>query len=479
LPQTKGLNGSFLLNNIGFEQKIDKKHTDLFVNCLSFGNPSRKVNSFVAHVKVISYRNQIDFLNKIEYMTFEELGFKPKLLDGLDAMGFEEATPIQEQAIPIVLDNHDLIACAQTGTGKTGAYLLPVLNKMVGRRKRYVDTLILAPTRELAIQIDKQVQGFSYFTNTTSCAIYGGASGSSFETEKKALTDGADIIVATPGRLIAHLNMGYADLKNLKHLILDEADRMLDMGFHDDIMKITKHLPAKRQTLMFSATMPSKIRTFAKTLLKDPKEVSIAISKMAKGVVQVGFSVYDNQKVGLISHLLKDGEMESVIVFSSRKVKVKEIAKTLKGLGLKVAEIHSDLKQDEREDVINKFRAKQVNILVATDIVSRGIDIKGINMVINFDVPRDAEDYVHRVGRTARADSEGEAVTFINEQDQASFLKIEELIEQEVRKVDLEMLGFDKGPAYEPHKKRPSKGYGKSGGGRKPSGRGNSKPRKK
>ena len=389
-------------------------------------------------------------------MRFDEMSLKPRLLESLEAMGFIEATPIQEQAIPAILDKKDLIACAQTGTGKTGAYLLPVLNKLTGRRKRYLDTIIIAPTRELAMQIDQQIQGLAYFTGTTSCAIYGGSSGASFDTEKTALTEGADIVVATPGRLIAHLNMGYAQLDKLNHLILDEADRMLDMGFHDDIMKIVKHLPTKRQTLLFSATMPPKIRELSKTLLNEPEEISIAISKTAKGVVQAAFSVYDNQKVPIIQHLLKDAEMESVIIFASTKRKVKEIAKALKSLKLKALEIHSDLDQREREEVINKFKGKKANILVATDIVSRGIDIKGINMVINFDVPQDAEDYVHRVGRTARADSTGEAVTFINQEDQFKFSKIEDLIEEEVRKVDLPLLGFDEGPAYEPKKRRKS-----------------------
>lgn len=417
-------------------------------------------------------------------MEFSEFGLHQQVIDGLEAMRFTKATPVQEMAIPVVMEGRDLIACAQTGTGKTAAYLLPILSYIASTESvASVSALVIVPTRELALQIDQQLQGFSYFLGVTSIAIYGGSGAMSFEQEKKALTQGADIIICTPGRLIAHLNMGYAQLQGLEFLVLDEADRMLDMGFFEDLMKIVSFLPAKRQNLLFSATMPPKIRDLAKKILEDPAEISISISKPAKGVVQAAFLVYDHQKVSLIQHLLKDGDVNSAIVFTSTKLKASEVTKALQRNGLKAAGVHSDLEQKEREETLNSFRNKQLNVLVATDVLSRGIDIKGIEMVINYDVPHDAEDYVHRVGRTARADETGEAITFINEHEGRKFHKIEELIGQEVRKVPISIFGFTPGPEYDINsssgERRGGGGFkgkgGKSGGGFK--GKGGGRPK--
>lgn len=387
-------------------------------------------------------------------MKFSDFNFEPSLQEGLDSMGFETPTPIQEQAIPIILNNKDLIACAQTGTGKTAAFVLPILNKLAKKDTHSTNTLIIVPTRELALQIDQALQGFSYFTSVSSIAIYGGSDGSVFETERRALTQGANVIIATPGRLMAHLNMGYVKLDDLEHLILDEADRMLDMGFVDDIVKITTYLPKKRQTLMFSATMPPKIRTLATKLLHEPEQVSISISKPAAGVIQGAYLTYDAQKNNLIKSLLhgKEKELSSVIIFLSTKQKVKELDRDLQKAGIKAKAIHSDLEQSEREQVLRDFRSKKTQILVATDILSRGIDIEDISLVINYDVPGDAEDYIHRIGRTARAASTGVALTFINEYDQQKFFQIETLIGAEVKKIPMpEHLGL--GPAYTPEVK--------------------------
>jgi superfamily II DNA/RNA helicase len=363
-------------------------------------------------------------------------------------MGFSQPTPIQEQAIPIILDHHDIIGCAQTGTGKTAAYLLPVIQHIMDSKPQHIDTLIIAPTRELALQIDQQLEGFAYFTPVSSIAVYGGRDGASFDREKKALTKGADIIIATPGKFIQHLNLGYVDLSKLQHFILDEADRMLDMGFYEDIMRIASHLPGKKQTLLFSATMPPKIRTMANKILKDPRQVNIAISKPAEGVFQAAFYTYENQKVPLIEHLLKAKNISSAIVFCSTKRSVKDIEQALKGIGLNVQSIHSDLHQDERERVLLNFRNRKTRILVATDIVARGIDIEDIELIINYNVPRDAEDYVHRVGRTARAESTGIAFTLINDEDRYPFRNIEKLLEQ---KINIGQLPEHLGPGPDPN----------------------------
>lgn len=363
---------------------------------------------------------------------FRDFAFSDQVLSSLEAMGFDKPTPIQEQAIPIILENHDIIGCAQTGTGKTAAYLLPIIQHIVDSKPQHINTLIIAPTRELALQIDQQLEGFSYFTPISSLAIYGGRDGASFEREKKALTKGADIIIATPGKLIQHLNLGYVDLSQLQHFILDEADRMLDMGFFEDIMRIAGYLPKKRQTLLFSATMPPKIRSMANKLLTDPMQINIAISKPAEGVFQAGFYTFDHQKVPLIEHLLKAREITSAIIFCSTKKSVKDIERALKGIELNVKSIHSDLDQAEREKVLLSFRNQQTQVLVATDIVARGIDIEDIELVVNYEVPRDAEDYVHRVGRTARAASTGIAFTLITPEDRYRFRNIEKLIEKSI-----------------------------------------------
>ena len=378
-------------------------------------------------------------------------------------MGFDEPTPIQEQAIPPVLEGKDLIGCAQTGTGKTAAYLLPMLHHLLEGKAHGIQTLIIAPTRELAMQIDQQLEGFLYFTSLSSITIYGGKDGAAFDTQKNALKRGTDIIIATPGKLISHLNLGYVDTSALKYFILDEADRMLDMGFFEDIIRIASFLPEKRHTLLFSATMPPKIRQLAKKLLVDPEEINIAVSKPAENILQVVFHVYGNQKLPLIEHLLKAKRVNSLIVFCSRKTTVKEVGKILNKLDYNVAAIHSDLEQDEREEVLRKFRSKQLQILVATDILSRGIDVEGIELIINYDLPNDPEDYVHRIGRTARADASGAAFTFVEPQDQYSYSRIVDLIgEDAITTAKLpEYLG--EAPTYEPGKKR-SGGYKKGNG---------------
>ncbi len=387
----------------------------------------------------------------MEEIEFSSFNFEESLSGGLAAMGFKKPTPIQQQAIPVILDGKDLIGCAQTGTGKTAAFLLPVINDITKRNEEHdsISTLIIVPTRELAIQIDQQLEGFSYFTPVTSIAIYGGGDGSSYGREKDALTQGADMIIATPGRLISHLNLGYVDFTKVRTLILDEADRMLDMGFNDDIMKIVSFLPKERQSLFFSATMPPKIRKLTSVLLNDPLEINIAIAKPAKGLFHAAFIIYDGQKIALLKHLLKAKDLTAIIIFGSTKINVKNITRELKKTGFPAAEIHSDLSQDERERVLQEFRNKKLKALVATDILSRGIDIKGINLIINYDVPPDAPDYIHRIGRTARADSQGVAFTLVNEKDQYKFKQIEDMVGEEIRKIKLpDHIG--EGPKYNP-----------------------------
>ncbi len=386
-------------------------------------------------------------------------------------MGFEKPTPIQEQAIPMIMEQDDLIACAQTGTGKTAAFLLPILNKISQKsdaERNATNTLVIAPTRELALQIDQQVEGFGYFLGVSSLPVYGGGDSSSWDQQKKALTTGADIIIATPGRLISHMNLGYVKLDQLEHLILDEADRMLDMGFYEDIMLIVSKLPAKRQNLLFSATMPPKIRQLAKSILQNPKQINIAISKPAAGVLQGAYLAYDEQKIPLIEFLLSGKKnYPSVIIFASTKRMVHEITRMLQRKGFKAEEISSDLEQEAREKALLNFKSRSTQILVATDILARGIDIKEISLVINYDVPGDAEDYVHRVGRTARADATGVALTFISDKDQHRFQTIEELIEQEVTKIPTPPeLGPS--PTYDPKKRRRGGGGGR--GRRRPGG---------
>lgn len=412
-------------------------------------------------------------------MQFSELNLEDSVLDALDAMNFRECTPVQEHTIPVILEGKDLIGVAQTGTGKTAAYLLPVLNQL--SKGNYpedaINCIIMAPTRELAMQIDQQMEGFSYFMPASSVAVYGGNDGIRFEQEKKGLTLGADVVIATPGRLISHLSLGYVDLSKASFFILDEADRMLDMGFAEDIMQIVKYLPKERQTIMFSATMPTKIQQLAKTILTNPVEVKLAVSKPAEKIIQAAYICYEAQKLGIIESLFKEQQPERVIIFASSKIKVKEVTKALKRLKLNVGEMHSDLDQSQREAIMHEFRNGRINMLVATDIVARGIDIDDIRLVINYDVPHDSEDYVHRIGRTARANNDGCAITFVSETEQNKFKQIENFLEKEIYKIPVpEELG--EAPAYNPRSAKP-KGNSQSASGKKRSCNGNRRRKKK
>jgi len=399
-------------------------------------------------------------------LKFNEFGFDPDLMEGISAMGFESPTPIQEQAIPAILEGKDIIGSAQTGTGKTAAFLLPVIQKIIASREANLTrALVIVPTRELAQQIDQQMEGFSYFTPVSSIAVYGGGDGTLFAQEKKALSEGTEMVICTPGRMIAHLNNNYVKFDALKYLILDEADRMLDMGFYDDIMKIIQYLPKQRQNLMFAATMPQEIRKLARKVLNQPVELNIAISKPAEKILQVAYPVYETQKLPLVTHLLKDRDLQSVIVFCSTKLSAKQLGRQLKREGLKAQDIHSDLDQKQREAIMLDFRNRKLNILVATDLLSRGIDVDNIELIINYDVPHEGEDYIHRIGRTARAESDGVAITLISEEEQYKFARIEKLLEKEVTKSPVpEELG--ESPEYDPSRHRRSGGRpgGRSGG---------------
>lgn len=384
-------------------------------------------------------------------MKFSELNLEESVLQALDAMNFKECTPIQEHTIPVILEGKDLIGVAQTSTGKTAAYLLPVINQLSkgGYPEDSINCIIMSPTRELAQQIDQQMEGFSYFMPISSVAIYGGNDGVRFEQEKKGLTLGADVVIATPGRLISHISLGYVDLSKVSFFILDEADRMLDMGFADDIMQIVKHLPKERQTIMFSATMPTKIQQLAKTILNNPEEVKLAVSKPADRIIQTAYICYETQKLGIIESLFSEQQPERVIIFASSKQKVKEVTKSLKRMKLNVGEMHSDLDQSQREEIMHEFRNSRINILIATDIVARGIDIDDIRLVINYDVPHDSEDYVHRIGRTARANNDGCAITFVSETEQTRFKQIENFLGKYIYKIPVpDELG--EAPLYAP-----------------------------
>ena len=399
-------------------------------------------------------------------VTFAEFGLDESLLEGISAMGYENATPVQQQVIPTILAGKDIIASAQTGTGKTAAFLLPIIHKLVTQPHDHhnINAMIIVPTRELAVQIAQNMEGISYFTPISSMAVYGGGDGSLFAMEKKALSTGVDMVICTPGRMIAHLNMGYVKLDGLKYLVLDEADRMLDMGFYDDIMKIISFLPKQRQNLLFSATMPPRIRELAKKILQNPDEVNIAISKPPEKIVQQAFVVYEPQKIPLVKHVLKSRDFKSVIIFCSRKQQVKSLSNELKRSGFSIEEIHSDLEQAKREQVLLDFKNKKLSILVATDILSRGIDVEDIDLVINYDVPNDGEDYVHRIGRTARAETDGTAYTFISEQEQHKFSRIEQLLGKPVEKAQVpEKLG--PAPDYAPNVRRGGPPKGRGGGG--------------
>lgn len=391
-------------------------------------------------------------------MTFEETYLNDNILDALYDMRFDEMTPIQERCIPEILDGYDVLGIAQTGTGKTAAYLLPILSMLDdgGYPKDAINCVIMSPTRELAQQIDQAMQGFGYYLDdVSSVAVYGGNDGGRYDQELKGLRLGADVIIATPGRLISHLKVGNLDLSRCSFFVLDEADRMLDMGFSEDILTIVKELPANCQRVMFSATMPSKIREMAVSLLHDPVEIKLAVSKPAEKIQQSIYVCYDPQKLKIIEHLFKAGDLQRVIIFSGKKEKVKEITRQLKRMNINGAEMHSDLEQRQRDEVMLKFKAAQIDVLVATDIVARGIDIDDIRIVINYDVPHDAEDYVHRIGRTARADRDGMAITFVSDHDISRFQQIEHFLGKEVEKRPLPD-GLGDGPEYTKREKKRS-----------------------
>ena len=407
-------------------------------------------------------------------MYFDEFDLDDRVLDGIDAMGYTTATPVQQEVIPPIIAGKDILACAQTGTGKTAAFLLPIIHRLITEPHdtHKINSLIIVPTRELAVQIAQTLEGMSYFTNVSSIAVYGGSNGALFSAEKKALTSGCDIVICTPGRMIAHLNMGYVKLDSVKYLVLDEADRMLDMGFNDDIIKITSFLPKVRQNLLFSATMPEKIRKLAMKILHNPEEINIAISKPPEKIVQEAFIAYEEQKIPLIKLLLQQKEFGSIIVFCSRKQNVKQLAHELQRAKFSAEQIHSDLEQDKREQVLMDFKNKKLKILVATDILSRGIDIEDIDLVINYDVPNDAEDYIHRIGRTARAATDGTAYTIVSEKEQRKFARIEQVLGKPVNKAVVpEQLGPV--PEYTAKPARPGGNRGhwkkRSGSNNKPS----------
>jgi ATP-dependent RNA helicase RhlE len=403
-------------------------------------------------------------------LRFSEFNFNEGLAEGIAFSGYEVATPVQEQVIPPILAGRDIIASAQTGTGKTAAFLLPIMNRLIEHRiDGQVGALVIVPTRELAIQIAQHLEGLSYFTNISSIAVYGGNDGMNFVAEKKALQMGADIIVCTPGRMIAHIGMGYVNMKQLQFLVLDEADRMLDMGFQDDIDRIIGILPEERQTLLFSATMPDKIRRLARKILRNPLEINIAISRPPDKIVQRAYVVYEAQKLPLMKHILKHTPYKSVIIFCSRKQGVKQLASTLHRAGFAVNEIHSDLEQDQRTDVLNGFASGRIPILVATDVMSRGIDIDTIDLVVNYDVPHDAEDYVHRIGRTARAEADGVAITLVSDAEMRRFAAIERFLQKVVDKPEVpESLG--PAPEYKPGERPKGGGGGNRSFGKRPGG---------
>ena len=409
-------------------------------------------------------------------MYFDELDLNDNVLDALYDMRFDTCTPVQEKCIPEILEGHDVLGVAQTGTGKTAAYLLPVLSKLDdgGYPKDAINCVIMSPTRELAQQIDQAMQGFGYYLqDVSSVAVYGGNDGNRYDQELKSLRMGADVVIATPGRLITHISLGNVDLSKVSFFILDEADRMLDMGFSEDINTIASKLPKTCQTIMFSATMPEKIEELAKTLLKDPVEIKLAVSKPAEKIKQEAYVCYENQKMTIIKEIFKAGDMKRVIVFSGSKMKVKQLAAALQQIGINCGAMHSDLEQAERDDVMFKFKSGQYDVLVATDIVARGIDIDDIEMVINYDVPHDTEDYVHRIGRTARANRDGRAITFVNEEDQYWFQQIEKFLEKVVEKMPLPE-GCGEGPEYIKLNK-PKKNNGRGGKGGKQGGKGRGK----
>ena len=399
-------------------------------------------------------------------MRFDELNLEDAILDGLDAMNFQEATPVQEQTIPVILAKKDIIACAQTGTGKTAAYVLPIINELSkgGFSENAVNAVIMAPTRELAQQIDQQIAGFTYFVPISAVAIYGGTDGVAWEQQRRGLEMGADIVIATPGRLLSYIKLGTVDLSQVSYFVLDEADRMLDMGFYDDIMQIYKQLPPTCQIIMFSATMPPKIRTLAETILKNPEEIQLAISRPPETIMQTAYICYDAQKIKILEDLFSKARPQRVIIFASAKVKVKELANTLSRMNFNVAQMHSDLEQAQREEVMKDFKNGKIDILVATDVVARGIDINDIRLVVNFDIPHDPEDYVHRIGRTARGtNGEGLAITFVSPEEQSGFKRIEDFLGKQVYKIPIDP-SFGETPEYKPVTRNRKKGRSQKNG---------------
>ncbi len=415
-------------------------------------------------------------------MDFYDLDLSDNTLDAIDDMGWTSCTPIQENCIPEIIKGKDVLGIAQTGTGKTAAYLLPILSLLDEGNypQDAINCVIMSPTRELAQQIDQAMQGFSYYMdNVSSVAVYGGNDGNRYEQESRGMKLGADLIIATPGRLISHITMGNIDFSKVSFFVLDEADRMLDMGFYEDILSITKHLPKDCQTIMFSATMPKRIEELAKTILKDPVVIKLAINKPAEKIKQMACVCHENQKLGALKDIFKKYGKHRVIVFSSSKLKVKEINRSLKSRGINSGEMHSDLSQAQRDEVMYAFKSGQIDILVATDIVARGIDIDDISMVINYDVPHDTEDYVHRIGRTARADNDGIAITLVRGREVAKFMEIEKFIGREVEKIPLPPeLG--KAPEYKPmpEGRRRPQGKGRRGGTPRRNGSKGNRPRK-
>lgn len=406
-------------------------------------------------------------------MRFDELDLEEEILQGIDAMNFQEMTPVQEHTIPVILEGKDLIGCAQTGTGKTAAYTLPLLNRLLceGNPDNKIRAVIMVPTRELAQQIDMQFEGFSYFLPISTTVVYGGGDGAGWDQQKRGMLMGSDVVIATPGRLLAHIANSGIDLSHVNYFILDEADRMLDMGFLDDIMQIVKQMPTQRQTILFSATLPPKIRQLAKQILNDPAEINIAISKPNEAIVQSAYICYETQKMAIVQELFERNPNKKTIIFSSSKQKVKDLAYTLKRKKLNVTAMHSDLEQDQREAVMLDFKNGKTDILVATDIVARGIDIDDIALVINYDVPHDPEDYIHRIGRTARANADGVAITFVCEAEQGKFHRIEEFIEKDIYKIPLPP-GIGAGPEYNPkafvRQFRKKFNHSKNSGGKRP-----------
>ena len=408
-------------------------------------------------------------------MYFDELDLEDEVLDGLEAMNFYETTPVQEATIPLLLEGRDMIGCAQTGTGKTAAYLLPIINRLSRGEgdPEKVNAVIMAPTRELAIQIEQQVEGFSYFLPISSVAIYGGTDGITWEQQRRGLAQGADIIIATPGRLLSLINLQHADLSGVSYFVLDEADRMLDMGFQEDILLINKEIPSSSQRVMFSATMPPKIKKFARTILHDPAEVELAISRPPESIIQSAYVCYEAQKLRILTRLFEETPPTRTIIFSSSKMKVKELAAAMSRLSIRVEQMHSDLAQEKREEVMRQFKAGNVDLLVATDVVARGIDIDNIRMVINYDIPHHPEDYVHRIGRTARGgNDEGLAITFVSEKEQPGFGRIEDFLGRVIYKIPVDPA-FGPTPDYRPEARvRSDRPRGKSTSAHRPKGKG-------